>query len=61
MADTATAMRDPIFYRWHKFIDDLFQRYKMSLLPYTMEDVSVKHHLCQGKVLAAHDQRLRVV
>jgi len=25
MASTATAMRDPIFYRWHKRVDDLWQ------------------------------------
>ncbi|KPJ14807.1 Phenoloxidase subunit 2 [Papilio machaon] len=28
LADEATTMRDPFFYRWHAFIDDLFQRYK---------------------------------
>ncbi|XP_072934536.1 phenoloxidase 1-like [Epargyreus clarus] len=30
MADEATNMRDPIFYLWHAFIDDLFQRHKES-------------------------------
>ncbi|XP_013167402.1 PREDICTED: phenoloxidase subunit 2-like [Papilio xuthus] len=28
LADEATTMRDPFFYRWHAFVDDLFQRYK---------------------------------
>lgn len=28
MGDVATAMRDPIFYRWHTFIDNLFKRFK---------------------------------
>lgn len=32
MGDVATAMRDPIFYRWHSFIDQLFLRFK-NLLP----------------------------
>lgn len=40
MDDTATALRDPIFYRWHRFIDDLFQEYKKSLPPYSSTDVS---------------------
>lgn len=25
MNDTATAVRDPIFYRWHRKIDDMWQ------------------------------------
>jgi len=32
MGDVTTAMRDPIFYRWHGFIDALFRRHK-NLLP----------------------------
>ncbi|XP_055692825.1 phenoloxidase 2-like [Lutzomyia longipalpis] len=40
MADTATAMRDTVFYRWHKFIDDLFCDYKYTLPPYTEEELS---------------------
>ncbi|KAG4073757.1 hypothetical protein HA402_000981 [Bradysia odoriphaga] len=28
MGDVTTAMRDPIFYRWHSFIDTVFQRHK---------------------------------
>uniref|UniRef100_A0A2L2Y4P5 Hemocyanin subunit B n=1 Tax=Parasteatoda tepidariorum TaxID=114398 RepID=A0A2L2Y4P5_PARTP len=42
MDDTATALRDPIFYRWHRFIDDLFQEYKRSLPPYSVEDLSFR-------------------
>ncbi|XP_026730285.1 phenoloxidase subunit 1-like [Trichoplusia ni] len=34
MADSAVAMRDPTFYRWHSYIDDLFQLYKYNLPPY---------------------------
>ncbi|XP_072934537.1 phenoloxidase subunit 2-like [Epargyreus clarus] len=30
MASEATNMRDPIFYIWHAFIDDFFQRFKES-------------------------------
>jgi tyrosinase len=35
MGDSATAMRDPIFYRWHSYIDDIFQEYKATLPRYT--------------------------
>ncbi|XP_072934083.1 phenoloxidase subunit 1 [Epargyreus clarus] len=34
MGDSATAMRDPIFYRWHAHVDDMFQEYKSRLPPY---------------------------
>lgn len=34
MSDTATSLRDPIFYRWHRFIDNIFQQYKNRLPPY---------------------------
>lgn len=30
IADEATTMRDPFFYRWHAWIDDVFQRHKES-------------------------------
>uniref|UniRef100_A0A1W7RAE6 Hemocyanin subunit 6 n=1 Tax=Hadrurus spadix TaxID=141984 RepID=A0A1W7RAE6_9SCOR len=39
MSDTSTSLRDPIFYRWHRFIDNIFQEYKCSLKPYTQEDL----------------------
>lgn len=39
MADTTTAMRDPIFYRWHKFIDDIFNKLKDQMLPYQNTDL----------------------
>lgn len=31
MGDSSTAMRDPVFYRWHAYIDDLFQEHKQRL------------------------------
>ena len=34
MGDVTTAMRDPIFYRWHSFIDAVFRRHKNRLNPY---------------------------
>ncbi|XP_062550620.1 phenoloxidase 2-like [Armigeres subalbatus] len=35
MGDVSTAMRDPVFYRWHGMIDALFRRFLESLNPYT--------------------------
>ncbi|XP_041971349.1 phenoloxidase subunit 1 [Aricia agestis] len=34
MGDSSTAMRDPIFYRWHAYVDEIFQQYKNKLPPY---------------------------
>uniref|UniRef100_A0A1A9WQH5 Tyrosinase copper-binding domain-containing protein n=1 Tax=Glossina brevipalpis TaxID=37001 RepID=A0A1A9WQH5_9MUSC len=34
MGDVTTAMRDPVFYRWHGFIDSIFNRHKELLSPY---------------------------
>ncbi|CAH0557366.1 unnamed protein product [Brassicogethes aeneus] len=34
IGDSATAMRDPIFYRWHAYIDDIFQQFKNTLPSY---------------------------
>lgn len=39
MADVATAMRDPIFYRWHSFIDSIFVKLKNQLQPYQTDDL----------------------
>ena len=43
MADEATTMRDPFFYRWHMFIDDIFQKFKESphVPPYTEYEVCI--------------------
>jgi hypothetical protein len=39
MMDTATAVRDPAFFRWHSFINDLFLQHKRSLKPYTDDEL----------------------
>ncbi|XP_014276959.1 phenoloxidase 1 [Halyomorpha halys] len=39
MGDPATAMRDPIFYRWHAFIDDIFAEHKNTLPRYTTQQL----------------------
>lgn len=39
MGDSATAMRDPVFYRWHAFVDDIFQEHKESLTAYSLAEL----------------------
>ncbi|KAF5284943.1 hypothetical protein FQA39_LY16898 [Lamprigera yunnana] len=39
MGDSTTAMRDPIFYRWHAFIDDIFQQFKGTIPRYPVEQL----------------------
>ncbi|XP_011494439.1 PREDICTED: phenoloxidase subunit 1-like [Ceratosolen solmsi marchali] len=40
MGDSTTAMRDPIFYRWHAFINSIFTQFKDSLPAYTSQQLS---------------------
>nr|CCA94917.1 hemocyanin subunit c [Euphrynichus bacillifer] len=40
MSDTATSLQDPIFYRWHRFIDNIFLEYKSKLHSYNKDDLS---------------------
>ncbi|XP_056629808.1 phenoloxidase 1 [Diorhabda sublineata] len=40
IGDSATAMRDPIFYRWHAYIDYIFQQFKSILPRYTSEQLN---------------------
>ncbi|KAH8396747.1 hypothetical protein KR215_003503, partial [Drosophila sulfurigaster] len=40
MGDVTTAMRDPIFYRWHGFIDNVFNKHKALLPVYTNDELS---------------------
>lgn len=40
MGASETAMRDPVFYRWHAFINDIFQAHKEHLTPYTFDQLN---------------------
>jgi tyrosinase len=40
MGDSATAMRDPVFYRWHSMVNEIFNTYKSTLTPYTVDELS---------------------
>lgn len=39
IGDPAVAMRDPIFYRWHAYVDDIFQEHKERLNAYTEQEL----------------------
>ncbi|XP_054709529.1 hemocyanin D chain-like [Uloborus diversus] len=40
MDDTSTALRDPIFYRYHRWMDNIFQEYKSRLPNYTAKELT---------------------
>lgn len=42
MGDSATAMRDPVFYKWHAFINDIFLEHKNTLPAYGVDQVHSK-------------------
>lgn len=39
MADVTTAMRDPVFYRWHSFIDTIFTKFKNQQPTYQTDEL----------------------
>jgi hypothetical protein len=43
MNDSGTAMRDPLFYRWHAYINNIFEAYKNLLTPYTRDEVIIQN------------------
>ena len=42
MIATQAAPRDPVFYRWHKFVDAIFEAYRVNLEPYSVEDLRMR-------------------
>ncbi|KAK5638829.1 hypothetical protein RI129_013124 [Pyrocoelia pectoralis] len=40
IGDSTTAMRDPAFYLWHAYIDDIFQQFKATLPRYTVNQLN---------------------
>lgn len=47
MGEPSTAMRDPVFYRWHAYLASIFQLHKNQLQPYTTQEVSKFHLQCE--------------
>jgi tyrosinase len=48
MGDSGTAMRDPVFYRFHADMDDIFQEYKKKLPPYSEQELNYSGIIIQG-------------
>ncbi|XP_063676482.1 hemocyanin AA6 chain-like [Bolinopsis microptera] len=44
MMEQITAARDPVFFRWHKFVDSIFEEYRESdhILPHTIHDLKME-------------------
>ena len=40
IGDSATSMRDPVFYRLHQDVDDLFNEHKIRLNPYSTQQLT---------------------
>ncbi|GFW92072.1 hemocyanin C chain [Trichonephila clavipes] len=58
MDDSATSLRDPIFYRWHRFIDDMFNEYKKKLPVYTKDDLGFSGVEIESVRVVAHQENV---
>ncbi|XP_067015035.2 phenoloxidase 2 [Anabrus simplex] len=58
MGDLATAMRDPAFYRFHKFIDDMFQDYKATQPRYTVQELGFEGVNVRGVEVLSNGGRM---
>lgn len=59
MGDVATAMRDPIFYRWHCNIDNIFKKHKALLRQYNQQELDftgVRVNSIEAKISSARSQ-----
>lgn len=54
VGDSSTAMRDPVFYRFHQHVDDLFQEHKTRLTPYNAQQLGYNNVQVTG-VQVQHD------
>lgn len=57
MGDSATAMRDPVFYKWHAYVDDIFQEHKQILTPYTAPQLDYRGVTISGIEVQAEGAR----
>uniref|UniRef100_A0A2L2Y4H8 Hemocyanin C chain n=2 Tax=Parasteatoda tepidariorum TaxID=114398 RepID=A0A2L2Y4H8_PARTP len=58
MDDATTSLRDPIFYRWHRFIDDMFNEYKKKLEPYDPDELGFPSVEIESVRVAAHQDNI---
>jgi hypothetical protein len=58
MAATTTAIRDPVFFQWHKLIDDIYFTHQETLPPYDFSngpEVTIRKSSAQGGKAASID------
>jgi hypothetical protein len=53
--NTATAIRDPAFWRWHKHVDELNVRHQERLLPHALDDAPTEVSLRDVILVYAND------
>ncbi|KAF5280180.1 hypothetical protein FQR65_LT15043 [Abscondita terminalis] len=58
MAGTSTAMRDPIFYRWHSYIDFIFQIHKSSLPRYNSSQLDYRGVVVTSVKVRTHKENV---
>lgn len=58
MGDNATAARDPAFYLWHAYVDDIFQTHKELLDPYTEEKLKFPGVTVDGLTVKDEDGKI---
>ncbi|KAL5276325.1 PPO1 family protein [Megaselia abdita] len=59
MGDVATAMRDPIFYRWHCNIDNIFKKHKALMRQYNQQELDfsgVRVNSIEAKISSSRSQ-----
>ncbi|CAG9864099.1 unnamed protein product [Phyllotreta striolata] len=57
MGDSSTAMRDPIFYKWHAYIDDIFQQHKSGLPRYSENQLNYTGITVEGVAVESGQQQ----
>eukprot|EP00116_Pleurobrachia_bachei_P003268 sb/3463530/ len=58
MISTATAPKDPVFYRWHKFIDAIFETFRYNQVPYEVEDLEMAGISLESVSLNCHGNKV---
>lgn len=48
MGEPSTAMRDPVFYRLHAYINDMFLEFKSTFPGYTAQNVKILYRYAQN-------------
>lgn len=61
IGDSTTAMRDPVFYQVHAYVDDLFELHKVRLPPYTPQQLTFPGVAVTGLSVAQAQGRANIL